>query len=133
MDKLIKMQNLQMALKKLAAFIANPIADERDEAGIIQAFEFTIELAWKTLQALAEAEMFQVASPKAALTFALRAGFINIADEAKWVQMLKDRNMTSHTYNADLARDICKRVCQQHFTLINDLVARIEKVMVNQI
>ena len=120
-----KVANLQAAFTRLETFLSFPIQDDRDEAGVIQAFEFTFELAWKTLQALAEAEMLSVATPKAALRFALRAGFINADDEALWLQMLEDRNLTSHTYKAEFARIIFGRIQAQYLSLLRGLVERI--------
>ncbi len=74
----------------------------------IQRFEFTFELCWKTLKRLLEAKGEKVTFAKEALKKAYQAEWID--DEAVWIQMLDDRNLTSHTYNQDLADEIYERI-----------------------
>jgi len=42
------------------------------------------------------------------------------------MDMLQSRNVTSHTYNEDTAREICKAVTQTYFTLFEQLVIKME-------
>jgi hypothetical protein len=65
-------RNFSLALASLEEFVAEPVRTHRDKAGIIQAFEFTYELAWKTFQRLAQNEGLQVASPRQAFSSACR-------------------------------------------------------------
>lgn len=74
----------------------------RDAA--IQRFEFCFELAWKSIQAVARLEGQECTSPRNALSTAWRAGWIG--DEALWLDMLNDRNKTSHTYREAMAREV---------------------------
>ena len=70
----------------------------------IQRFEFTIELFWKTFRHLLALEGKEAFSPKESLQAAYQLGWIQ--DEAAWLGMLKDRNLTSHTYHDALAAKI---------------------------
>lgn len=75
----------------------------------IQRFEFCIELAWKTLRDLLLRDHgIEVASRKPALQEAFRVGLID--DEALWLSMLRDRNLSSHTYRERLAQEIFARL-----------------------
>lgn len=75
----------------------------------IQRFEFSIELAWKSLRdVLSRDHGLDVASPKPALQEAFRVALID--DEALWLAMLRDRNLSSHTYREALAREIFARL-----------------------
>ena len=74
-------------------------------AGAIQYFEFSFELAWKTVQGTArELGLGDCASPKACLRRAFHQGWIT--DEEVWLEMLEARNRMAHTYDAQRALGI---------------------------
>lgn len=76
---------------------------------VIKRFEFSFELCWKTLKKKCEAEgLHSVASPKAVLKQAYAMQWID--DEAQWLQMLTDRNLSTHTYHQALALEIFGRI-----------------------
>lgn len=116
-------RNYDRALAKLQQFTSEPADTEREVAGIIQAFEFTFEQLWKSIQKLAASEGVRVASPKAALEFALAKGLVRDADEPAWVEMLRDRNLTSHTYNQELAHQIAERIRSTYLALLQGLAS----------
>lgn len=74
----------------------------------IQRFEFSIELSWKTLKACLAQEGITANTPKECLQQAFAAHWFD--DEKAWLSMLKDRNLTSHTYKEDLALEIYRRL-----------------------
>ncbi len=74
----------------------------------IQRFEFTFELGWKFLKDYFEEKGLILNYPKEIIQEAFAVGLIN--DEYLWLQMLSDRNMTSHTYNEKLADEIYERI-----------------------
>ena len=86
-------------------------------SGAIQNFEFTYELCWKMLKRQLEAE-----SPNPAeidhLSFRdlLRVGAEKglIADVAKWFEYRRQRNFTSHTYNAETAQEVYRSALDFH-------------------
>jgi nucleotidyltransferase substrate binding protein (TIGR01987 family) len=75
---------------------------QRDAA--IQRFEFTFELAWKALKDFYYDKGVDLNSPKDVFRHAFASG--DIQDETLWLHMLKDRNLTSHTYDESLACDV---------------------------
>lgn len=98
------LRNLELAVLRLREALDQPASNPLAIDGVIQRFEFVFELSWKTLKHLLEAEGISATTPRAAIRQAFKAQWIN--DEAAWLQMLSDRNETSHTYNADLASRI---------------------------
>lgn len=121
------LENFTKALQKLELFLATPIQDERDKAGIIQAFEFSFELAWKTIQKMVVEHSKTVGSPKQAFQAAFDLGWILEADQSKWIEMVDDRNMTSHTYKESLADEIVRRIQSHHLTQLKKLLAVLQQ------
>jgi nucleotidyltransferase substrate binding protein (TIGR01987 family) len=95
---------LGRALDRLREALAEPADNPLAIDGTIQRFEFAIELTWKALRRLLVREGVTTSTPREALQEAYRVGWL--ADEGAWLQMLRDRNETSHTYNEAVARRI---------------------------
>lgn len=74
----------------------------------IQRFEFTFELCWKTLKKKLNEEGIDAATPRNVLQKAYAAGWLE--NEQIWLNMLRDQNLTSHTYREEQALDIFARI-----------------------
>lgn len=105
-----KINNYVRALEKLNQGLVR--YDGRDDLardGVIQRFEFTFELVWKAQKVLFEIEgLIGLNSPKSVLREAYAANIIE--DELVWLNMLKDRNLTSHIYDETTAVEISRRI-----------------------
>jgi len=75
-----------------------------EKAGTIQYFEFTYELAWKTLKRVLKGRGKDLNSPKPIFREAALEGLIE--DPELWFDFTKDRNETVHTYNKLIANNI---------------------------
>lgn len=109
-DRAHAMENLERALAELESYAAIPVVNRRDKAGLIQAFEFTFELFWKLFQKLAPDAGLEAASPREALIAGVKLHLIANDESGSWAQMLRDRKLASHTYNAPLADEIVQRL-----------------------
>ena len=87
--------------------------------GTIQRFEFTFELAWKVLKAMLEFQGIEAVTPRSAIKEAFRAKWIK--DGQGWIDMLEDRNKTSHIYNEKQAARIYKKIKKLHYPLLQAL------------
>jgi nucleotidyltransferase substrate binding protein (TIGR01987 family) len=119
------LENFNATLKTLGDFIAEPIVTNRDKAGVIQAFEFTFEQCWKTLQQEASTQGITVGSPKAAFSFAMNTGLIETKNEKIWLEMLEDRNLTSHTYKKELADQVISRIKENYLGAFQNLIIKL--------
>lgn len=102
------LDTLGRALDRLREALAEPEGNPLAVDGTIQRFEFAIELSWKALRRLLLREGVATTTPREALQEAYRAGWLT--DETAWLQMLRDRNETSHTYDEQTARRIYANV-----------------------
>ena len=97
-----RQQEFSKVVERLAEALAAPQNDLTRDA-VIQRFEFSFELAWKTLKAWLEQQGSAAPNPRAALREAFAQGLIASEEDADaWMLMLEDRNLTSHTYRQDL-------------------------------
>lgn len=123
----IKVNNFKNALSRLKEGIAKYNGtDDLLRDGVIQRFEFTFELAWKTLKAVFEDEgLIGLNSPKTVLREAFAAELIK--EDELWLAMLNDRNSTAHIYNEHLAIEICHNIQEKYVLALAKLLENIEK------
>jgi len=93
--------------------------DQLDNDGVIQRFEFTFELLWKTLRLFLLDEGIITKSPKEALKEAFRFGLIK--DEEIFLDMLEDRNQTSHIYSEEISKEIVLRIKKFYLSKLTEL------------
>lgn len=119
-------KELNEAVLRLEEAIAQPETDIMRDS-VIQRFEFSFELAWKSLQLYLEHQGLEVGSPRQALKSAFAQGIITNAEEADaWLKMLEDRNLTAHTYQKELAKDIYNRIVGKHAKLLRGMSDKIQ-------
>lgn len=110
-------EKLRKALDSLGTIIVKPMQDDRSNIDAsIQRFEFCVELFWKLLKRIIEAQGQEVHYPKEVLREAYAGKLIN--DEQIWIAMLQDRNLTSHTYNEQLADSIYSHIKETYYPLM---------------
>jgi nucleotidyltransferase substrate binding protein (TIGR01987 family) len=114
-------ESFALAVDRLADALAAPKNDLHRDAAI-QRFEFSFELAWKAAQKALRGEGIDAASPKGCFREAFRLGWI--PREEPWLNMLEDRNLTSHTYDAQLAEAVYRRL-PGHLAALRELAVRL--------
>ena len=89
---------------------------ELEEQGLIQAFEFTHELAWNTLKDFLEARgtVVKIYGSRDATREAFAADIIKNGEA--WMKMIEHRNETSHTYNEEIANAIVEAILTRYVT-----------------
>ncbi len=102
--------------------------NQLDRDGVIQRFEFTFELLWKTLKLLLLDEGIITNSPKEVLKETYRFGLINI--ESLFLDMLDDRNQTSHIYSEEVSKEIFNRIKKDYLAAIKKLLKELKERIV---
>lgn len=125
-----KYMNLKKAYNKLVE-VSN-LYDGKDEIvrdSLIQRFEFTYELTHKTLK---EAMKYLGVSLENSFPRTIyKKAYVNnlISDDKVWINLLEDRNATSHIYNEALSDEIANRIVNQYVEAIGELVINLGKIL----
>jgi nucleotidyltransferase substrate binding protein (TIGR01987 family) len=98
------MISVARAIVKLKLALEQNSTDELVIDGTIQRFEFCIELFWKMLKRALQEEGIETGTPREAIQRAYQVKWFD--DERLWLQMLHDRNQTSHIYDEEVAKEI---------------------------
>jgi nucleotidyltransferase substrate binding protein (TIGR01987 family) len=109
-----RFNNFEKALNQLTKFIEKGKLNELERQGLIQAFEYTFELAWNTLKDYFEEQGEQnIFGSRDAFRLAFKRGLIE--DGETWMKMIASRIATSHTYNEDVAAQIASDTQNLYF------------------
>lgn len=100
--------NLGNALERLKEATQEPESNRFIVDATIQRFEFVLELMWKTIKRCLESEGIKPTSPKDTLKKAFAIDWLQ--DEVTWLDMLNDRNITSHVYHEEEAKEIYYKI-----------------------
>ncbi|MCF6271074.1 MAG: nucleotidyltransferase substrate binding protein [Melioribacteraceae bacterium] len=123
-----RFSNYQKALKQLKKFIDVMDLNELEEQGLIQAFEYTHELAWKTIKDFLNYQGNQnIYGSKDATREAFNLSIISDGDI--WMNMIESRNQTSHTYNDEVAKEIVKNIKEFYFNQFLKLEEKLLRLM----
>lgn len=109
-----------------AALLAKqrPLSD-LEQQGLIQGFEFTHELAWNTLKDFLEHKgITGLIGSRDATRMAFKNGLIE--DGQTWMDMITDRNLSSHTYQQEVASRIAGNVLTRYYPAFQALADRLE-------
>jgi nucleotidyltransferase substrate binding protein (TIGR01987 family) len=94
--------------------------------GVIQRFEFTFELSWKLMKMFLEyVGITEVRSPRTTIREAFSYGLIE--DGEQWIDMMVDRNKTSHLYDEEEAKIIYAKVKSDYSHLLSNLYEKMEE------
>ena len=127
-----RFSNYQKALAQLERFIEPPALNEREQQGLIKAFEYSFELAWNTLRDLLRSQgNATLLGSRDTLREAFRLGLIEQGET--WMLMIQDRNLTSHTYNRATADAIADHITDRYLPCFRQLHSRLEQRLQQEI
>ena len=122
--------NYQKALVQLTKFIKKGELSELEEQGIIKAFEYTYELAWNVIKDYYEEQgEVSIQGSWDALRLAFQRGLITDGDN--WMNMIKSRIASVHTYNLEVAQQINQDIHDIYFQLFIELKEKMESLWIS--
>lgn len=128
-----RFSNYKKALQQLGEAIALSNTRELsnlEKQGLIQAFEYTHELAWSTLKDFLEHKgQKDIYGSRDASRKAFQLGIIE--DGEIWMDMIQSRNKTSHTYNRETAEEIVTAVTTRYYELFISLAEKLTEQLLN--
>ena len=129
MERLV--QRIQMARRALATLqeltpITSPTSVERDAA--IQRFEYSTEACWKAAQSALSTQFgLELASPKSVIRASAQNALLTEAAARLAMDLVDDRNLTSHAYNEALAQAIWSRL-PTHLAVLQQWMTALERL-----
>lgn len=120
-----RLKSYSKALFQLESALQQKQFSVLEKDGVIKRFEFTFELAWKTLQdKLYDEGYLTTKGPKPVIKQAFNNGLIT--DGQAWMDMLTDRNNSTHLYDESAAVSIFDRIQITYFKLLQELKSKLE-------
>lgn len=86
---------------------------------VIQSYEMDIELIWKTLKDYLNYLGYKIQSPREVIKQAFAIEIIE--DGEIWLQMLEDRNLTSHIYDEAKSQEVVDSISKDYFIKLDFL------------
>jgi len=119
-----RFENFTKAYSNLEKATQLTSMSELERAGLIQFFEFTFELAWKTMKDYLNSEGYDINTPREAIKQAFQIELIS--DGHSWLTALDDRNTLTHTY--DLAKSIAaeEKIKQDYLKLLTQFKIKLD-------
>ena len=123
-----RFNNYKKALARLTSAIElneeRPLS-ELEQQGLIQGFEFTFDMGWKTLRDYVVEEGYEGEREKP-IPVIIEAATKGIINEKSWRLMYQSRNKTSHAYDEETANEVAENIIQLYHNLFIRLETRLE-------
>ena len=124
-----RFDNFQRALRQLTLAMelkAQRPLSELEQQGLIQGFEFTHELAWNVLKDYLEMEGIQgLVGSRSTVREAFKRGLVRDGDV--WMDMIEKRNLSSDTYNQNVANTLAEAIAERYYPAFCELQQRFVK------
>lgn len=125
-----KYMNLVKAYNKLKE--VSELYDGSNEIirdSLIQRFEFTYELTHKTLREFMK--YLGVTLDNSFPRTIFKKAYVNnlISSEEIWINLLEDRNCTSHIYNENLASEVAERIVKDYVPAMEELIEKLKNLL----
>lgn len=114
-----RFQNFEKAFFLLERTVKKKNLTELEQGGLIQFYEITFELAWKTLKDYLEANNVISKFPRNVIKNAFQAEVIDNGE--MWIKMLDERNLMAHIYSEENIKKAVNNIYEKYFAEIKKL------------
>lgn len=122
-----RFSNYTKAFEQLTEFIEKEDLNKFEEQGLIQAFEYTFELAWNVMKDYFEYQGEQaITGSRDAFRLAFKRGLISDGDS--WMDMIGSRIKTSHTYHEETAEEIVRKIMEVYYDLFSQFYHKMKSL-----
>jgi len=98
-----------------------------EEQGMIQAFEYTHELAWNTLKDFLESKGIRnLYGSRDTTREAFKRGLVDNGEA--WMKMIESSNASSHTYNSETAQKIANDILEIYYAEFKELLEKLKQI-----
>ena len=122
-----RFKNFEKAISLLQDAVTQNELSVLEQAGVIQTYEITFELAWKTLKDFLESKDVVAQFPRDVIKEAFNKKVIKEGET--WLDMLEKRNLMSHTYDETTAGLALKLIVNSYFDELYDLYLTLNKLV----
>lgn len=124
-----RLQQFEKASELLFEALERPVFDlsKLEQEGVIQRFEYTFELSWKTLKDLLFYEGFDLKSPREVIRQAFESEYLSEDDTEQLLDALNKRNLLSHTYEEGTAREALKQIQDNYAPVLRRLLQTLQQ------
>jgi len=120
-----RFDNYSKAVGQLTRFLEKSELNELESQGLVQCFEYTYELAWNTIKDFFEAQgEVGILGSRDAFRLAFQRGLVENGEA--WMDMIRSRQRTSHTYNEAVVQAITHDIVTVYFAEFTKLRQRLE-------
>lgn len=112
-------EKAQTTFDEMIMLIKSEPNNKAYKMAVIQAFEMSMELAWKTLKDYLNYLQYNVQSPRDVIKQAFAIEIIENGEV--WLSMLEDRNLTSHAYDETKADEIVNKIVNEYYKNLNEI------------
>jgi len=127
MTEQIQLKKFKASIDRLSEVLKRDIKDDDIILdATIQRFEFTYENGWKAIKQVLRFKGDDCLSPRDCIKKAYKYGWIT--EEAEFLELLECRNLTSHTYNMNIALKVYN-IIKKNAPVFQKLYEKLEEVI----
>jgi len=122
-----RFSNFKTAFLQFKEFIEKENLNKMEIQGLIQCFEYNFELAWKTMKDYLAEEGLNVFTPRETIKTAFQIQLIT--DGHTWIDALEKRNLMSHTYDEEKAKEVEYLIRNKYYQITKELFNKLGELV----